>query len=410
MNPIRAFAALTAVQRRTFVAAFLGWMLDAFDFFLVAFVVARIADEFHTDIPKVTFGITVTLMLRPIGAFIFGRLADRFGRRGPLMVNILCYSVAELLTAFAPNFTIFILLRGIYGIAMGGEWGVGAALALESLPTETRGLFSGILQQGYAVGYLCAAIAYALIFPHLGWRGMFIVGVLPALLVVYIRSAVPESPAWLRHETKPAAETIGLWSSFLRQPMLYVTAIVMMASFNFMSHGSQDLYPTFLQKQRGFDVNAVSLLTIVANLGAICGGTMFGGLSQRWGRRRTIVTAALVGILAVPLWVFAPNAILLGVGGFLLQFFVQGAWGVVPVHLNELSPAEVRATFPGLTYQLGNLLASGAAQMEASFAQHFKMPNGGSDYASALGIVMLVVFAAVAISTALGKERHGVEL
>jgi SHS family lactate transporter-like MFS transporter len=408
-NPLAAFQGLTPVQRRTFTAAFLGWTLDALDFFLVTFVVTRISTEFHRAIPTVAFAITITLMLRPLGALIFGRLADRFGRRGPLMINILFYSAVELATAFSPNFPVFLALRALYGVAMGGEWGVGAALALETLPVQTRGLFSGILQEGYAVGYLLAAVVYFLVYPHFGWRGMFIVGVLPALLVFYIRSRVPESPVWLERQAAPLGKTVDLWSSFLRQPLLYLYAIVLMAAFNFMSHGSQDLYPTFLQRQHGFSVGAVSALTIIANIGAIVGGMFFGALSQQVGRRRAIVLAAVLGIFTIPLWVFSPTVPMLAAGGFLIQVFVQGAWGVIPIHLNELSPGDVRGTFPGFTYQLGNLISAGAAQIEAAFAQNFKLPSGGANYAQALAIIMVIVFVSVAVLTAIGYERRAVD-
>jgi SHS family lactate transporter-like MFS transporter len=302
------------------------------------------------------------------------------------------------------------VLRALFGIAMGGEWGVGAALALEGLPAQTRGFFSGLLQEGYATGYLLAAIAFFFVLPHLGWRWMFFVGAVPALLVVYIRSAIPESKAWETHRAKEVGATSNLLTAFLQQPGLFIYAIVLMAAFNFMSHGSQDLYPTFLRVQHHFDFGTTTIVTIIANLGAIAGGVLFGALSQSWGRRRAIVTAALVGILAVPLWVFAPSAALLAVGAFVLQFFVQGAWGVVPVHLNELSPASVRGTFPGFTYQLGNLISAGAAQMEGAFAKHtFPLAGGEADYAKAMAIIMVIVFLAVAIVTALGTERRGVD-
>ena len=409
-NPAGAQARLTPVQWRTFIAAFLGWTLDAFDFFLLTFVVKDISQEFSVSRVTVLFAITLTLMLRPLGALIFGYFADRFGRRGPLMVNILLYSILELLSGFAPTFTVFLVLRGLYGIAMGGEWGVGAALALESIPAERRGFFSGVLQQGYATGFLLAAVAFYFVYPHFGWRAMFFVGAAPALLVLYIRSFVPESDAWKAQKDRKLGETGNLWRSIRRQPGLYIYAIILMAAFNFMSHGSQDLYPTFLRDQHGFNPGQTSSLAIIANVGAICGGTLFGGLSQRFGRRRTIVTAALLGILAIPLWVFAPSVALLAVGAFVLQFFVQGAWGVVPIHLNELSPGAVRGTFPGFTYQLGNLITAYAAQLEASIAKKtFPLPSGEADYAKALAVIMLVVFAAVALITAVGKERHGVD-
>jgi SHS family lactate transporter-like MFS transporter len=409
-NPIALARTLNPVQRRTFVAAFLGWTLDAFDFFLLTFVVVDIAKEFNQTKFAVAGAITLTLMLRPLGALIFGLIADRYGRRGPLMINIVLYSVLELLSGFAPSFTVLLILRALYGVAMGGEWGLGAALALESMPAEARGFFSGLLQEGYATGYLLAAVAFFFVYPHFGWRGMFFVGALPALLVVYIRSQVPESEAWKEQKARNRGDTGNLWQAFLAQPGLFIYTIVLMAGFNFMSHGSQDLYPTFLREQHKFGVGTVTALAIVANLGAIVGGVLFGNLSQTWGRRRAIVTSALVGILAIPLWVFAPSTVLLGVGAFVLQFFVQGAWGVVPVHLNELSPGTVRGTFPGFTYQFGNLISAGAAQIETGFAKNtFPLPGGEADYAKALAVIMLVIFAVVAIITSVGPERRGVD-
>jgi MFS transporter, SHS family, lactate transporter len=406
LAPLRT---LNASQRRAFIAAFLGWCLDAFDFFLVTFVVFKIAGEFGKAIPEVAFAITITLMMRPLGALIFGVLADKFGRRGPLMVSVLAYSVFELLTAAAPNFTIFIVLRALYGIAMGGEWGVGAALALETLPAQARGIASGILQQGYATGYLLAAVVFGALFEFIGWRGMFVIGALPAFLVLYIRSGVEESPAWRAGQTLSPEKRGNLVASFLRQPMLYIYAILLMAAFNFMSHGSQDLYPTFLTKQRGFDPHMTSYIAIIANVGAILGGTLFGGLSQRFGRRMTIMFACVLGAISIPLWVFAPSTALLALGGFLIQFFVQGAWGVVPAHLNELSPGDVRGTFPGLTYQLGNLISAFSAQWEAAYAtKSFPTPSGGADYGHAMALIMIGVFAAVFILTAIGRERRGI--
>ena len=324
------------------------------------------------------------------------------------MVSVLCYSLFELLTAFSTGLPMFIVLRALYGIAMGGEWGVGAALALETLPVEARGVASGILQQGYSFGYLIAALVFGLLFEVIGWRGMFVVGALPALLVFYIRSRVAESPTWQAGRARPLAERMNLWTSFLRQPILYVYVILLMASFNFMSHGSQDLYPTFLQKQRGFDPHLTSIVAIIANLGALCGGTLFGALSQAFGRKRSIMLACVLGAATIPLWVHAPSVFLLACGGFLIQFFVQGAWGVIPAHLNELSPGDVRGTFPGFTYQLGNLISAGSAQIEAAYAASIKTPSGGADYAQALSYIMVVVFAAVFILTAIGPERRGI--
>jgi SHS family lactate transporter-like MFS transporter len=401
---------LTPVQKRTFVAAFLGWTLDAFDFFIVTFVLKDIGKEFKLEPTTVVWLITVTLLCRPIGALIFGTLADKYGRRGPLMASILLYSAFELASGFAPTFTILLVLRALYGVAMGGEWGVGAALSLESMPAEARGFFSGVLQQGYATGFLLAAIVFYLVEPHFGWRAMFFVGAAPALLVVYIRSQIPESDAWKAQKTAKLGETGNLVRSFSKQPGVFIYAIILMAAFNFMSHGSQDLYPTFLRVQHGFNPGTTTLLSVIANVGAIFGGTLFGGLSQRIGRRRSIVTSALIGILVIPLWAFAPTTALLAVGAFLIQFFVQGAWGVIPVHLNELSPGEVRGTFPGFTYQIGNAISAFSAQIETNFAKNtFPLKGGEANYAEALAVIMLVVFLVVAVVTAVGKERRGVD-
>lgn len=403
---------LTRSQRNTFIASFLGWTLDAFDFFLVVLVVPQLSHDFSRDIPDIAFAITLTLMLRPVGALIFGLLADRFGRRIPLMVDIAFYSVIELATAFSPNYTVFIILRALYGIGMGGEWGVGAALAMEALPARVRGFYSGLLQEGYATGYLVAAVVYGIIYhfaPQWGWHAMFVIGALPAFLVFYIRAHVPESEVWqTRQHQKIALGFGGFGQAIGRHGPLIAYAIVLMTAFNFMSHGTQDLYPTFLKAQRGFTTDTVAALTVIMNVGAIIGGTLFGHWSQSLGRKRAIIVAAALGVLVIPVWIFAPTAILLGFGGFAMQFAVQGAWGIIPAHLNELSPADIRGTFPGLTYQIGNLLSAGAAQIEANFAKRFPLPNG-VDYGLALSIIALTVLVAVVIITAIGPERRGVD-
>ena len=409
MEAIRLFKLLDRNQRKTFVACFLGWALDALDFFLVTFVLVPISHEFGRSIPDVAFAITLTLMARPLGAFIFGLLGDKFGRRVPLMIDIVFYSVMELLTAFAPNFTVFLILRLLFGIGMGGEWGLGASLAMESLPTQTRGLFSGILQQGYAVGYLLAALVYWVVFPHFGWRGLFVAGALPALLVIYIRAHVPESPVWQRDRAQCKHPRLRLSTLLKQHGRLFIYAALLMTAFNYMSHGTQDLYSTYLEEQRGFGVNAKSIISMVYATGAICGGTVLGFLSQQWGRRRIIILSALCGMLLIPLWIFAPSTALLIAGGFLIQFMVQGAWGVVPVHLNELSPPEFRGTFPGLVYQLGNFAAAYAAQQQAWLAQRFRTANGEPNYALTMAMVEAVVFIAIIILAAIGPEERGKE-
>ena len=409
MEAIRLFKLLNRIQRHTFLACFLGWSLDALDFFLLTFVLVPISREFGRSIPEVAFAITATLMARPLGAFLFGLLGDKFGRRIPLMIDIVFYSLMELLTAFAPNFTVFLVLRLLFGIGMGGEWGLGASLVMESLPTATRGLFSGILQQGYAVGYLLAALVYWTLFPHFGWRGLFIAGALPALLVIYVRAHVPESPVWQRDRSQRKHTSVRL-SVLLRQHgPLFVYAALLMTAFNYMSHGTQDLYPTYLEEQRGFGVNAKSIISIVYATGAICGGTVLGFWSQKWGRRRVIILSAVCGMLLIPLWIFASSTGLLIVGGFLIQFMVQGAWGVVPVHLNELSPPDFRGTFPGLVYQLGNFAAAYAAQQQAWLAEQFRLPNGRPNYALTMAMIQSIVFAAVIVLAAIGPEKRGKE-
>src|ERR1051325_1633635 len=310
MEALRLFKGLNRDQRNTFLSCCLGWTLDALDFFLVTFVLVPIGHYFGKTIPKVAFAITLTLVMRPVGALIFGLLGDKFGRRVPLMIDIVFYSVMELLTAFAPNFTVFLIVRALFGIGMGGEWGLGASLAMETLPTQARGLFSGILQQGYAVGYLLAALVYWIVFPLFGWRGLFIAGALPALLVIYIRARVPESPVWQKH--REARRPRPQLSVFIKQHgALFLYAALLMTAFNYMSHGTQDLYPTYLAKQRGFGVSAKSIISIVYAMGAICGALGLGFLSQHWGRRRVIVLSAIAGMLLIPLWILAPNTALL---------------------------------------------------------------------------------------------------
>ena len=409
MEALRLFKLLNRTERKTFLACFLGWALDAFDFFLLTFVLVPVAHEFGRTIPEVAFGITLTLMMRPLGAFVFGLLGDKFGRRIPLMADIIFYSIIELMTAFAPNFTVFLILRALFGIGMGGEWGLGASLAMESLPTATRGLFSGILQQGYAVGYLLAAVVYWIVFPLFGWRGLFVAGALPALLVIYIRAHVPESPVWQRHRERKQRVPLDIRGFVKQHGTLFIHAVLLMTAFNYMSHGTQDLYATFLERQRGFGISAKSMIAIIYAIGAICGGTVIGFLSQRWGRRRSIIFCAICGICLIPAWIFAPGTALLIAGGFLMQFMVQGAWGVVPVHLNEISPADFRGTFPGLAYQLGNFAAAYAAQQQAWLAERFRTANGLPNYALTMALVECVVFVAIIVLAATGREERGKE-
>ena len=397
---IAALSGWTSEQKHVVAASFLGWSLDAFDFFLLVFVLKDIATEFNTDISNVTLAIWLTLAMRPVGAFIFGRAADRWGRRPTLMVDILLYSVLEFASGFAPSLTVLIVLRALYGVAMGGEWGVGASLTMETIPPHARGFVSGLLQSGYPAGYFMASIVYGALFPYIGWRGMFMVGVIPALLVLYIRRNVPESPSFNKEAAAERGGTLTVLKSHWR---LAIYAVVLMTAFNFYSHGTQDIYPTFLQVQHGFTPHVVSIIAVVYNIGAICGGILFGSLSERFGRRRCIIIAALLSLPAIPLWAFSDSPVMLAIGAFLMQFAVQGAWGIVPVHLNELSPDAARATFPGFVYQLGNLLASVNATLQAGIAMNFD-----GNYGLALAAVAGTVAIIIAILTAVGTEAKGV--
>jgi SHS family lactate transporter-like MFS transporter len=399
MMKIGALSGWTTEQRSVVIASFLGWTLDAFDFFLLVFVLKDIAQEFNTAISAVTFAILLTLVMRPIGAFLFGRAADRWGRRPTLMVDVLLYSLIEFASGFSPSLTVLLVLRALYGVAMGGEWGVGASLTMESIPPHARGFVSGLLQSGYPTGYFLASIVYGLLFPIIGWRGMFMVGVLPALLVLYIRRRVPESPSWDR-AAAARSSTVSILRSHWR---LGIYAVVLMAAFNFFSHGTQDLYPTFLQVQHALSPHAVGTIAAIYNVGAILGGILCGSLSERIGRRRMIVIAALLSLPVLPLWALSTRPVLLATGAFLMQVLVQGAWGVIPVHLNELSPDEARGTFPGLVYQLGNLLASANATIQVAIAAHF-----GGNYGLALALVAGSFAILIAVLTSLGVEAKGV--
>jgi len=399
------FRELTSSQRHAFAASWAGWALDAFDFFIFVFVLKSIASDFHTTVAAAAEGIFLTLAMRPLGALLFGWLAERHGRRPILMVNIISYSVFELSSAFAPDLRTLLILRALFGFAMGGEWGVGAALALESLPAKRRGLYSGILQEGYVVGYLLASALFAFAFQKLGWRGMFVVGASPALLVLYIRMHVDESPAWRagRQASPPSAGES--WAAIRTHLPAFLFLVVLMTCFNAFSHGSQDLYPTFLQARHGFSARLTGTIAIVYNIGALLGGILFGIFSERLGRRRAIAIAAVLALPVIPLWAYASTPLLLAVGSFLMQFMVQGAWGIVPAHLNELSPPGARAVLPGFAYQLGNLVMARMGPFQAGFAE-----SHGNDYALALALTVGVVGVLLAVIVLLGGERKSFAL
>jgi SHS family lactate transporter-like MFS transporter len=388
----------TEGHRAALFAGFLGWTLDAFDFFLVVFSLTAIAEEFHRPDRDIAFSIGVTLAFRPVGAFIFGLLADRYGRRLPLIIDLIFFSIVEVLSGLAPNYATFLVLRALFGIGMGGEWGVGASLAMEKVPPRLRGVLSGLLQEGYATGYLLAAGCYFFVFPHWGWRPMFFIGGLPALLAIYVRLQVKESEVWkkTRHEN---------WSQLGRgiasHWKLFIYLVLLMMMMNFVSHGTQDMYPTLLKRQWGFSPQKVAAVTALSMIGAIAGGLVFGLLSDRFGRRRSMIAALICALAVIPLWAFSPSLSLLVAGGFLMQFMVQGAWGVIPAHLTELSPDAVRGFLPGFAYQCGVLLAGSVAYIEARFAERM-------NYSTAMALTALTVFVGAIVITALGRERHGI--
>jgi len=398
---LQALQGWTPAQKKVVAASFLGWMLDAFDFFLLVFVLKDVAHEFGVERQEVAWALTLTLALRPLGAFIFGRLADRFGRRPVLMVDVGLYALMGFLTAFAPSLSAFLVIRALFGIAMGGEWGIGASLAMESVRPQARGLVSGLLQSGYPAGYLIASLVYAALYHAIGWRGLFMISLLPALLVLYIRRHVPESPGWNAERVR-AESILQILGKHWR---LALYAIVLMTAFNFFSHGTQDIYPTFLQVQYGFDAPTTGIIAVIYNVGAILGGWTFGIWSQQIGRRRAITIAALLALPVSYLWAFSTTFTSLALGAFLMQVCVQGAWGVIPAHLTELSPPNARATFPGTVYQLGNLLASSNAVLQTSIAA-----RDHENYGFALASVAIGAALTIALLIGLGGEARDVRM
>jgi SHS family lactate transporter-like MFS transporter len=409
MSVTSDFRRLTRPQRHTFLAAFLGWTMDSLDYFILILCAPAIAAEFHTRPSAVMGAVFLTLAFRPVGAVLFGLLADRYGRRPVLMMNILSFSVIELACGFAPSLAVLMLLRALFGLAMGGEWGVGAALVFETLPTGGRGSFSGILQQGYALGSMLAAGAFALFFHAIGWRGLFILGSTPALLVLYVRMRVDESPVWLERNRQRLARTAGAirpagQPSLLAFLPTFLFLILLMTAFMSFSHGTQDVYPTFLLTQARLTPGTVGLIGVLYGFGSIAGGFVFGTLSEKWGRKRAIIAAALLAIPVIPLYAYGHSALTLGVGAVLMQFMVQGAWGVVPAYLTELSPAPVRATAPGLAYQLGGLLTAYNGKAQALIAEHT------GNYPAVLAVTVTVVALLLAGLASLGREAKGREM
>jgi MFS transporter, SHS family, lactate transporter len=386
-----------ADQWHAVTASFLGWTLDAFDFFVLVFLLDTLAAQFHVSKSAIVWSMTATLAMRPVGALVFGLLADRYGRRRPLMANIVFFSVVELLCGFAPNYTVFLVLRTLYGIGMGGEWGVGASLAMESAPVRWRGVLSGILQSGYSIGYLLAAVAAWFVLPAWGWRAMFWVGGAPALLAFYIRSKVRESEAWKQHRAPTVGAILRTASGHWK---MFSYLVLLMTLMTFLSHGSQDLYPDFLKSAHGLGRAMISRLAILYSMGAVLGAIGFGFLSERLGRRRGMIAALIVSLAVIPAWAFGRSLVVLAVGAFIMQAGVQGAWGIIPAHLNELAPDSVRGLMPGFAYQLGILFAAGTNTIE--YALRDKLGYGWA--LSTFELATIVLLTAV---VGLGSENKG---
>ena len=397
-NGAASSAALSrADQWHAVSASFLGWTLDAFDFFVLVFMMDTLARQFHVDKSKIVATLFATLVMRPVGAFLFGLLADRYGRRRPLMANVVFFSIIELLCGFAPSYSVFLFLRTIYGIGMGGEWGVGASLALENSPQKWRGILSGILQSGYSIGYLLAAIAARFVLPTLGWRAMFWVGGAPALLAFYIRAKVRESEAWKQHRAPTVGAIMRTASGHWK---IFSYLVLLMTLMMFLSHGTQDLYPDFLKSAHGITPAVVSYIAIIYNIGAVLGAIAFGHFSEALGRRRSMIVALVLSLAVIPAWAFGKSLTILVVGAFLMQSGVQGAWGIIPAHLNELSPGAVRGLMPGFAYQLGILFAAGTNSIE--YALRDKL-----GYGWALASFEIINIALLMTVLALGSEKKG---
>src|SRR5215831_16980469 len=377
------------------LASTIGWTLDSFDYFVVVMVLTEIARDFHRKNAEVALTITITLAFRPVGAFLFGLMADKYGRRKPLMIDVVAFSVLSIASGFAPNFTTFLIIRALFGIAMGGEWGAGASLVMEKVSAKWRGLLSGVLQQGYTTGNLLASLAYLLVVPHFGWRALFFVGGLPALLALFVRTKVKESEVWERTHGKEWGQ---LWTTIRANLGIFFYLVLFLTFMGFCGHGTQDMYPTFLKTQRGFSAQGAALMTMVANLGALVGGIVVAMTSDRIGRRRSIASGLGVAILVIPLWVFSPATAMLAAGAFLIQFGVHGAWGVVPAHISELVPDQIRGFMPGFAYQCGILFAGSIAYIQALF-------GAATSYSNAMALTALVVFGVTALVASAGPEK-----
>lgn len=378
-------------------AGILGWTLDAFDFFVVVFMVDALAAHFQVSKSSIVLTLGATLAMRPVGALLFGTLADRYGRRKPLMAVVGYFSIIEVLSGLAPSYAIFLTLRLLYGIGMGGFWGVGASLTLESAPGRWRGLLSGLLQGGYPLGYLLAAVAARLILPAWGWRAMFWAGLVPGIITMLVAYKSPESVAWKQHQV-PSVR--GIVSVVWQHRGSFSYLVLMLTLMIGLSHGTQDLYPDFLKTAHHVAPNTVAYLAIFYNVGALLGTISIGHTSERLGRRVSVICSLALCALVIPLWAFGHSLTMLAAGAFLMQVGVQGAWGVVPAHLTELSPDAVRSLFPGFVYQLGVLFGSPTNTIEYALRDRVGYQWALTFFEGCTILLLIIVFA-------LGPERKG---
>ncbi|HEX5233689.1 MAG TPA: MFS transporter [Silvibacterium sp.] len=384
-------------------AAILGWVLDAFDFFVVIFLFGTLAANFHVGKTAIVYTLTLTLAMRPVGALLFGPLADRFGRKRPLIACVLFFSIATVLSGFAPNYVFFLVMRGMYGIGMGGYWGIGASYAMESSPRRSRGFFSGLMQGGYPFGYLLAAVAMQTVAPAFGWRAMFLVGSVVTALIIVLVLFAPESASWKLHRSPSLAE---IFRALFQNLKIFAYMLLLMTAMNCLSHGTQDLYPDFLKSLPGIaghKVLGMQMLygiPVIYNIGAIAGALFFGHISEKLGRRRSILLALLLALLSIPAWAFGTSLLVLVLGSYFMQSGVQGAWGVIPAHLNELSPDAIRSLFPGFVYQLGVLIASPAVPYEYVLRDRLGYPWALTLFETGVIVLLLFLFA-------FGPEKRG---
>ncbi|RIA91583.1 major facilitator superfamily protein [Glomus cerebriforme] len=397
-NPFKFLKSINKTQFITFLVSLLTWTFVSFDYFIVTFTLPYIAKDFKLRPSDVAVSITLMLTFRPLGALIFGLLSDRYGRKYPLMANIFIFSGLQLASGFAPNFLTYSITRAIFGLAMGGEWGLGAALTMEVLPLESRGLLSGVLQEGYALGFLLAAVVYYAVIIDWGWRATYYIGSFPVLLVIIIYFLVPESEEWKRqrtqHETSKSSSFKKVQLIIINHWKIFIFTTTLMTALNFIVHGSKDLYPTFLKVQLDFTPGQITFITIIANIGSIIGGLISGYICHFLGRKNAMITFIFLAGCFLPLYVIPRNYIILTIGAFAVYLCIGGGWGVIPVYLNEIAPIELRGTFPGLVFQLGTLLASSSAQIEAFFGEMLKedkSPDYGLTIACLTGTFVVII-------------------